>query len=179
MDKLLEKIKMLDKKVLVGIGIAIAIGLIFVIVLFVVGNSGNRDNEDSQNNSPKETEMIGTTIEENVTEENVTESLTTENVDEDETVTESEQDEVSDGGNQSNTGTVNPDGEEILGGGDKSDPYLEILSADKTVTTVAVAPGKSVFYGIYRVGGMHLTIEDADAYVIYEGKRYNVFCYKY
>lgn len=60
-----------------------------------------------------------------------------------------------------------------IGEGSESLPYMEIPTSDMTVTTVDIAGGKSVFYGIYRVGGMYLTINDADAYVVYEGTRYD------
>lgn len=68
---------------------------------------------------------------------------------------------------------VNPDGEEIIGAGSKSQPYLETPDSNMTVTTVKVPAGKALYYDIYRVGGKYLTIEDSDAYVIYEGTRYN------
>ena len=57
--------------------------------------------------------------------------------------------------------------------GTKEQPYLEIPESNNmTVTTVSVPAGKSVFYDIYRVGGMIFTIDSANAYVIYEGDRY-------
>lgn len=68
---------------------------------------------------------------------------------------------------------VNPDGEEIIGAGSKSQPYLETPNSNMTVKTVKVPAGKALYYDIYRVGGKYLTIYDDDAYVIYEGTRYN------
>lgn len=72
--------------------------------------------------------------------------------------------------------TTNPSGEEILGAGTKDNPYLELPKVSDThmsVTTVSIPAGKSVYYGIQRVAGTILTIENANAYVIYESDRYN------
>ena len=71
--------------------------------------------------------------------------------------------------------TTKPDGEEVLGVGTADEPYEEIPNLDNmTVTTVAVPAGKVLYYDIQRVGGMWLTIEDADAYVITsDGTRYD------
>lgn len=63
-----------------------------------------------------------------------------------------------------------------LGKGSKADPYLEIPvvgTGSMSVTTVSIPAGKTMFYGIYRVGGMVLTINNANAYVICSGKRYD------
>lgn len=70
---------------------------------------------------------------------------------------------------------VNPEGQEIIGAGSKSQPYLETPSSDMTLKTVEVPAGKALYYDIYRVGGMYLEINDADAYVIYEGTRYDAY----
>lgn len=70
---------------------------------------------------------------------------------------------------------VNPEGEEIIGAGSSSQPYLETPSSDMTVTTVKVPAGKALYYDIYRVGGKYLEIYDADAYVIYDGDRYDAY----
>ena len=71
---------------------------------------------------------------------------------------------------------TNPEGVEILGSGTKDDPYLELpkISDDyMSVTTVSIPAGKTVHYGIQRVVGTILTIENANAYVVYDGKRYD------
>lgn len=67
---------------------------------------------------------------------------------------------------------TNPSGEEILGAGSKNEPYLEIPDKNFTVTTAKVPAGKVLYYSIYRVGGMILTINDANAYVVCDGKTY-------
>lgn len=92
--------------------------------------------------------------------------------------------ESTDGGNTGNGGgqtavqqptTINPSGEEILGAGSKNQPYLEIPNLDTmSITTVSIPAGKTLYYGIQRVGGMILTINDASAYVIESnGTRHN------
>ena len=92
--------------------------------------------------------------------------------------------EGADGGNTGNGSgqtavqqptTTNPSGEEILGAGSKDQPYLEIPNLDTmSITTVSIPAGKTLYYGIQRVGGMILTINDASAYVIESnGTRHN------
>ena len=91
--------------------------------------------------------------------------------------------EATDGGNTGNGGqtatqqptTTNPNGQEILGAGSKNQPYLETPNLDNmTLTTVSIPAGKTLYYGIYRVGNMILTINDANAYVIESnGTRHN------
>ena len=84
----------------------------------------------------------------------------------------------SNGGGQTATQqptATNPSGEEILGAGSKNQPYLETPDLNSmTLTTVSVPAGKTLYYGIYRVGNMILTINDANAYVIESnGTRHN------
>lgn len=68
---------------------------------------------------------------------------------------------------------TNPEGKEISGAGTKDNPYLDTPDLNKlTVTTVSIPAGKSVHYGIYRVGGMILTINSSSAYVVYNGTTY-------
>lgn len=72
--------------------------------------------------------------------------------------------------------TTNPQGVEILGAGTKDNPYLELPNVSDnfmSVTTVSIPAGKTVFYGIQRVVGTILTIENANAYVIYNTTRYD------
>ena len=71
--------------------------------------------------------------------------------------------------------TTKEDGTEILGAGSKDQPYLEYPDGDTmTLTTVSIPAGKTLYYGIYRVGNMILTINDANAYVIESnGTRHN------
>ena len=47
-----------------------------------------------------------------------------------------------------------------------------IIIDSNPYTTEKISKGKSVYYHAYNVGGMILTIEDADAYVIYNGVTY-------
>lgn len=202
MDKILEKIKSLDKKVLIGAGIGVAAIVILIIVL-VVGAGTSSDKKNPSNDTQNNTETNQGSMDESGTEEmtddateNVTEDMTevsTEEVTEeateetnDSTNNEDEESGNSNSGNgntgngstnnsnggQSQGGSSNSGQEEIVGGGDQVDPYIEVLGEENTFTTVEIAAGKSVYYGLYRVGGKYLTIEDANAYVIYDGKKY-------
>ena len=71
-----------------------------------------------------------------------------------------------------NTSVSDPGTVEITGPGSASQPYLEIPTADMTVTTASVPTGAALYYDIYRVGGMCLTINDANAYVICDNLLY-------
>jgi len=64
----------------------------------------------------------------------------------------------------------------LEGPGSKSEPYLEIPAIEgnsMAVTTVAIPEGACVYYSIYRVGGMILTVSDPDAYVVCGDTRYD------
>lgn len=196
MDKLLEKIKNLDTKVLIGTGIGAAAIVILIIVL-VVGASTSSDKKPS-NNTQNNTETNQGSVDEIGTEdmaddatESVTEDMTevsteevTEEATEETNSTTNNEDIESGNNNSGNDSTSNSNGGqsqdnssnlgqgEMVGGGNQSDPYIEVLGEENTFTTVEIAAGKSVYYGLYRVGGKYLTIEDANAYVIYDGKKY-------
>lgn len=192
MDKLLEKIKNLDTKVLIGTGIGAAAIVILIIVL-VAGASTSSDKKPSNNTETNQgsVDEIGTEDMTDDATESVTEDMTevsTEEVTEEateETNSTTNNEEIESGNNNSgNDSTSNSNGGqsqdnssnsgqgEMVGGGNQSDPYIEVLGDENTVTTVKIAAGKSVYYGLYRVGGKYLTIEDANAYVIYDGKKY-------
>lgn len=168
MSELIEKIKGLDKRILIGTGIAIAVVVILIIALNIGGGNKPTNNADTQKGSE-----IGV--------QNGTEEFGTESVEGTEILgteisteigTEMESAEV---GGQIGTGVTNPSGEEILGGGSASNPYLETPNLDNmTLTTITIPAGQSVYYGIYRVGGMWLEINNPNAYVITSnGTRYD------
>ncbi len=164
MNGLIEKIKGQDKKVLIGVGIGVAVVVILIVALAIGFNKKPANTNDSIKNTQYETE----------TEGDVTEVIGTEDVTENVTETEISTEDIAseDGQNQNTNSTVNPEGEEILGSGNAGEPYMEILGEDYQVTTVSINPGSSVYYDIYRVGGLYLTINDSDAYVIYNGTTY-------
>ena len=58
------------------------------------------------------------------------------------------------------------------GSGTLEDPYLYIPQENEPVRTLPIQPGTSMFYNIYRVGGMDLTIMADGVYVVYEGVTY-------
>lgn len=164
MGKLLDKIKSIDKRILMGAGIAVAVIIIVIIVLAI---SGSKKINSKNENSQKDSEIASEFFTENEGSTEILEETT-----ELETELSTEIQNTEDSG-ESGT-VVNPNGQEILGGGNSSDPYVERLSSNLTVTTVSVAPGAVVYYEIYNVGNMYLTISDADAYVVTEdGKRHD------
>ena len=195
MENLIEKLKGVDKKVWIGVGIGAAVVIILIIAL-VIGLGGKKPT--GGNNSQNGTQT-GTQTEGNGSEifgtEDVTETIGTEMGTEIGTemgteiegtgnevqgngggqnngsgqLTTTKPDDVN--GVEQNTVTTKPDGEEIFGAGSKDEPYLE-TPVDMTVTTVNIPAGKTLYYSIYRVGGKYLTINDPDAYVIYNGRTY-------
>lgn len=71
---------------------------------------------------------------------------------------------------------TNNSGEELAGKGSATDPYLEIPTVgtnSMSITTVSIPAGASKFYGIQRIGGMVVTINNANAYIVCNGTRYD------
>lgn len=180
MKSLIEKLKNVDKKVFIGVGVALVV-VVVAIVAVVIGTGNEPTNADPDNTKPNNEYVANndgnegtssTTNEDTSTSEEDTSST-------EEDLSTSEEDTQS---NENNNGggttavqqptATNPDGDEIIGAGSESQPYLEFPDDKMTLTTVKVPAGKSLHYGIYRVGGMYLTINDADAYVICDGTKY-------
>ena len=189
MNKFFHKIKNVGRIVFISV---------LAIMLFV--GCGNDDKENKPNNSQTESQQESQADKNSETEtgtedgtENGTEIGTDKNT-EDGTDVGKDDTEVGNNGNQGNADTTKPsegnneqsstqqqqnatkpNGEEILGSGTVSDPYIDtpIVEGNGLVTnTVTISAGKSVYYGIYRVGGMILTINDANAYVVCNDTRY-------
>jgi len=173
MENIIEKLKSLDKRVLIGAGVAIAVIIILIIVLIVGGN------KPANNEGPLKGTEVGT---ENV----VTEVLGTEAATETEIATETEMSTEVNGENVDGSNlvvtqpdavggveqkpvTITPDGEEILGLGSKDQPYEYLPDATGSgvsLTTVEIPAGKTLYYKVMKIGGMYLNIEDSDLYVI-------------
>ena len=119
MEKLIEKIKGLDKKVLIGAGIGV-VALIILIVALVIGLGGKKP--------------AGGNTQEN-----------------------------SQAGTESGSEVFSPEGT-----GTEADPF--IMAGTEFEATVP-AEGL-VYYQMYKVDGMVLTIEDENAYVKYGDKEY-------
>lgn len=186
MENFIEKLKTVDKKVWIGVGIGAAALLILIIALVIgfsnkqTGNQGGTQNGTQAGTETEGgSEVFGT---EGLTEGTETEIATETEMGTETTESESESQTQNGGGNkvtQNGEGqkpvTTTPDGEEILGLGSKEQPYEVIPNLDTmSVTTVSVPAGKTVYYNIQRVGGKWLSISDADAYVIEaDGTRHN------
>ena len=181
----MEKLKKLDKKVIIGI-IAAVLAVVIAVVAVVIATSNKPANTDPDNTKPNNeyvanennddddsststTDGESTSDEESLSEEDSSSEEDTQNGEEDKTNSSDKGDGTT--AVQKPTAT-NPEGDEILGAGSKDQPYLETPGTDFAVTTAKVPAGKALYYDIYRVGGMYLTINDADAYVICEGTKY-------
>lgn len=178
MDALLEKIKAIDKKVWIGVGIGVSVVVILIIML-VIGIKGNNNPNDMENETGSElvkgtevyagtedvygTEIFGTEMETEIGTEIETEMNQTDSKDSNSqpvvTTPSTEEGQLST--------TTKEDGEEILGSGTLDEPYMEILDADTmALVTVEIPVGETRYYSIQRVGGLYLSIEDKDAYVV-------------
>lgn len=177
--------KKLDKKVIIGI-VAGVLAVILAVVGVVIATNDKPANTDPDNTNSNNEYVAGnenddatddsstsTTDESNSSEESSSEESSSS-----EEASSSEEDKTNSSNKGENTTAVqkptatNPEGDEILGEGSKDQPYLETPGDDFAVKTAKVPAGKALYYDIYRVGGMYLTINDADAYVICEGTKY-------
>lgn len=192
MEKIFEKIRGLDKKIQIMLCVLITIIIILIIISIRISHAPS-ENQSKPNGTELESQHgieDGGNIEEFGTEiletEYETEILETEKSDieiSDEMVSDDEildeetkkEDHVQEesGNGKLPSGENNQEGEEMLETGVATMPYVETLGNDLTVQTVEIAAGQIVYYDIYRVGGMYLTINDVDAYVITSsGKKY-------
>ena len=64
--------------------------------------------------------------------------------------------------------SVDPDAPD----GTKEKPYLAYPSEDYAIQTEEIPAKSEVYYSIYRAGGMDFILQDANAYVIYDGVTY-------
>lgn len=188
MENFIEKLKTVDKKVWIGVGIGAAVVIILIIAL-VIGLGGKKPTggNSSQNGTQYGTETEGGVTEvfgtEDVTEVLGTETTETEMGTETE-VTESESQTQgiggttvtqpeSVGGVEQKPVTTTPTGQEITGVGTASQPY-DIDPIDQKFTTpVAIPAGGSLHFNVMKTAGKQFVIEDADAYVIFNGTRYD------
>ncbi len=188
-EKLIARLKGLDKKVWIIAGaVAVAVIALVVTLVLVLGGSGDTpDNKDAQTTTTTvqstttttkatttTTKKTTTTTKATTTTTKATTTTTTTTV-----VTQAPTDAPTQVPTDAPTTIVtqptatNPEGEEIFGAGSKDEPYLETPSDDMTVKTVDIPAGKSLYYSIYRVGGMLLTIDSANAYVVCDGVRHD------
>ena len=179
----MEKLKKLDKKVIIGI-VAAVVAIVIAVVAVVIATSDEHVNTDPDNTKPNN-EYVADANDNDDSSTSTTEDESTsdeESSSEEDASSEDVQNGKGDKTNSSDKGdgttavqkptATNPDGDEILGAGSENQPYLETPGSDFAVTTAKVPAGKALYYDIYRVGGMYLTINDADAYVICNGTKY-------
>ena len=168
----------------------VAIVALCVVALAACGKDKPTGTEGSQKNTETESQTQNDSQKETESEKDTETQKPTETETQKETESESQNGEAdtttpSNGNNDNNNNnnsqtqqpsTTNPSGDELIGKGTASDPYMETPVVDgntMTMSTVSIGAGKSMYYGIYRVGGMILTINDANAYVVCDGTRYD------
>jgi hypothetical protein len=61
---------------------------------------------------------------------------------------------------------------EIVGEGTKESPFLVFPNDDMTLTTYEIGANETHFYGIYRIGGLDVTVNSEDLYIKCDGKKY-------
>ena len=180
---MLEKIKSMNKGLLIGICVAIVLVIALVVTLIVLGTAKPADNgKDPADTTVKVEETTGkdeeTTAEDTTAEDTTAEDTTAEDTTaEDTTVTDTTASDttvppVTQTPPTPDTDANTPD----VGEGSASQPYLEIPvvgNNSSSVTTVSIPAGGSKFYSIQRIGGMVVTINNANAYVVCNGTRYD------
>ncbi|MBQ9848420.1 MAG: hypothetical protein IJO64_05120 [Clostridia bacterium] len=127
--------------------------------------------EDSSEDTAESSESVYEASSEAESSEDVESSIPDESSELETSVDESSEPETSVDESSEPDTSVEPE-DDIVGAGTESDPYLVFPSEDMTVETVGIASNSSVFYSIYRVGGMILTVENKNAFVVYGGKKY-------
>ena len=173
--------KKLDKKVIIGI-VAGILAVVIAVVAVVIATSGKPANTDPDDTKPNN-EYVAGNENDDATDDTSSSVNDEENSSEgsssslEESSTKNEEKPTNSNKGEGTTAAqkptaTNPDGDEILGAGSKDQPYLEYPGDDYAVTTVKIPAGKELYYDLYRVGGMYLTINDANAYVICEGTKY-------
>lgn len=177
LQQIVEKIKSMDRKTLIGIGVGAVVVIVAIIVL-VVALTGNKPaSVDGTEGTETATEAATETLFETVDGTETTETTEMESTEttELEEVTEGEyvEPEVVSGGGTVNgveqlQVVVNPEtGKEVMGAGSASQPYMEIPDLNTmSVTTVQVPAGTVIYYQIQRIAGLYCTISDSSAYVI-------------
>ena len=166
-----ENTKKLNKKVIV-FG-AIGILLVAAIVIALVIGLGNKKTESDPVDTDETTLESVDTTEETADVSETEEVKDTAEVTDDTTSSDTTTTTVVD--TEAPASEVTPNGVVITGAGSASEPYLEIPSAEMTVSTVSIPAGAELYYDIYRVGGMYLTINDPDAYVICDNLQYDAY----
>lgn len=109
---------------------------------------------------------------ENSTEESAESTESDESVeinDESSTYDEESSEAVSTPDDESSDVVIEP---EILGNGTKDDPFLIIPGESMSVTTYDIGAGETQYYGIYRVGGLDVTVTSGDINIVCDGEKH-------
>ena len=173
-----EKSKKLNKKVIIFGSIGLLLVAAIVVALIVgLGSKDNASDPIDTDDTVYETgdlsvDTVDDTEEQAETDDTVDTAEVTEDVTAEDTTTTADTTTAQTQDTEAPVTDVNPNGAVITGAGSASEPYLEIPSSDMTVTTVSIPAGAELYYDIYRVGGMYLTVNDPDAYIICDNLLY-------
>ena len=186
MKKLIEKIKSMNKGLLIGIIAGIVLVIAIAVTAIILATAKPADNtKDPADTTAKVEETTGiedeTTAADDTTaaDETTAEDTTAEDTTAEDTTVADTTATTQAPVTQAQTTTppeTSASGLDLIGLGSASEPYLEIPALGNNssyVTTVAIPAGGSKFYSIQRIGGMVVTINDANAYVICNGTRYD------
>lgn len=76
-------------------------------------------------------------------------------------------------GEGNSDGTTTPEGVTVADPGTETNAYTEVLGdTPEEIGTVKIPADQNVYYNIYNAAGSYLTIEDGDAFVVYNGETY-------
>lgn len=184
MKKLIEKIKSMNRGLLIGICAAIVLVIALVVTLIVMAVTKPADNntKDPADTTEKIEETTGedkedeTTAEDTTAEDTTAEDTTAEDTTVADTTATTTAPVVTQPPVTTNPPETNSHGGEMTGAGSASEPYLEIPvvgNNSSSITTVSIPAGGSKFYSIQRIGGMVVTLNNANAYIICNGTRYD------
>lgn len=175
-----DKIKSMNKGLLIGICVGIVLVIALVVTIIVLAVTKPADNgkdpadttakvedttgKDDDTTTDEETTDADTTGEDTTAEDTTAEDTTAEDTAADSTTALETQPPV----------TTTPP--VVDNKGSATEPYLEIPvvgTNSMSVTTVSIPAGSSKYYSIQRIGGMVVTINNANAYVVCNGTRYD------
>lgn len=173
---MLDKLKSMNKGLLIGIcvGAVLVIALVVTLIVMAVTKPAEPSVKDPADTTEKvedttdkkeDTTEADTTAEDTTAEDTTAEDTTAE----DTTVADTTAPIVT----QPPVTTTPP---VVDNKGSATEPYLEIPvigTNSMSVTTVSIPAGASKFYSIQRIGGMVVTINNANAYVVCNGTRYD------
>lgn len=135
-----------------------------------MGTSGSKD--DTEETEPEATEPEATEPEETEPEATEPEATEPEETEPEETEPEETEPEATEP-EAAEPEATEPEELGITAPGTQTNAYTEVLGEiPDAVSSVEIPAKKTIYYNIYYAAGTQLTIEDTNAYVVYDGKTY-------